>query len=100
MLTRQRTAVLSSPLTVQPLTGGGDARIVCVPESGSDKFGCLPSPEHDILDLGSSIAPTITPQGFNAAERWRLRLMRGARNEIASTTYARKMTRIRSDTLA
>ena len=91
--------VLSLSFTDQLLTSGGDARIVCDPEDGQNKYGCPSKPEPEVLAFGSSTASTITPQSFDAAERLRLRLLRAARTEIRSTTYARELARIRAELL-
>jgi hypothetical protein len=91
--------VLSLSFTDQLLTSGGDARIVCDPEDGRNKYGCPPKPEPEVLAFGSSTASTITPQSFDAAERLRLRLLRAAHTEIRSTTYARELARIRAELL-
>jgi hypothetical protein len=91
--------VLSLSFTDQLLTSGGDTRIVCDPEDGQNKYGCPPKPEPEVLAFGSSTASTITKQSFDAAERLRLRLLRAARTEIRSTTYARELARIRAELL-
>ena len=89
----------SLPLTIQLLASGGDARILCDPANGQNQYGCASKPEPDILAFGSSTASTITPQSFDAAERLRLRLLRAARTEIPSVTYARELVRIRGELL-
>src|ERR1700687_6043368 len=94
-----RSDVLNFPLTAQLLSSGGDARVVCDPASGQNKYGCPSKPEPEVLAFGSSTASTITPQSFDAAEQLRLRLLRAARTEIRSTTYARELTRIREELL-
>jgi hypothetical protein len=94
-----RSGILSLPVTAQILTSGGDARIVCDPANGQNKYGCPSVPEPKVLAFGSSTASTITPQSFHAAERLRLRLLRAARTEIRSTTYARELARIRGKLL-
>jgi hypothetical protein len=89
----------SLPLTIQLLASGGDARILCDPANGQNQYGCASKPEPNILAFGSSTASTITPQSFDAAERLRLRLLRAARTEIPSITYARELARIRGELL-
>src|ERR1039457_1544735 len=54
----------SLPLTIQLLARGGDARILCDPANGQNKYGCASKPEPDVLAFGSSTASTITPQSF------------------------------------
>ena len=94
-----RSGILSLPVTAQMLASGGDARIVCDPANGQNIYGCPSKPEPKVLAFGSSTASTITPQSFDAAERLRLRLLRAARTEIRSTTYARELARIRAELL-
>ena len=94
-----REGILSLPVTAQMLASGGDARIVCDPANGQNIYGCPSKPEPNVLAFGSSTASTITPQSFHAAERLRIRLLRAARTEIRSTTYARELARIRAELL-
>jgi hypothetical protein len=97
--TAPRAGISSSHLTAQLLTSGGDARIVCNSVSGRNKYGCPSKPEPDVLAFSSSTASTITPQSLDAAEQLHLRLIRAARTESPSTTYARELARIRGELL-
>ena len=87
------------PPTTHLLTSGGDARIVCDAVHGFNKYGCSAAPEPNVLAYGSSTASTITLGGYSSAERLRLRLLRAARLERPSITYAREIARIRSELL-
>jgi hypothetical protein len=79
------------------LTSGGDARIVRNSSSGQNKYGCPSKPEPEVLAFGSATASTISPKGFDAAERLHFRLVRAAHTENPSTTYARELARIRRE---
>jgi len=81
------------------LTSGGDARIAYGAIDRQNKYHCSPTPEPDVLAYGSSTASTVTPGGFTAAERLRLRLLRAARVESPPFTYARELARIRTELL-
>lgn len=95
----RRPDALHLPSTAELLTSGGDPRIVCDAASGLNKYGCSSKPEPGVLAFGSSTASTITPHSFDAAERLRLRLLRAARTEIPSATYARELARMRGELL-
>ncbi|MGA2125136.1 MAG: hypothetical protein ABSG76_03190 [Xanthobacteraceae bacterium] len=88
-------AASSLASTAELLTTGGDGRIVRDPATGLNRYGCAPLPEPAVLAYGSSTASTVSPAGFAAADRLRLRLMRAAHREPAAVTYAREVARIR-----
>lgn len=85
------------PSTVQLLTSGGDARIVCDPKRGTNKYGASPSPDPEILAYGSSTASTISTAGFAGARALRLRLLKAALIEEPAHTYAHELDRIRRE---
>lgn len=84
------------PSVARLLTQGGDSRIVCGP-LGRNRYGCSAQPEPDVLAYGSSTAATISPAGYVAAERLRMRLSRAAVAEIPAVTYERELDRVRSE---
>jgi hypothetical protein len=83
--------------TAELLTTGGDGRIFRDPATGLNRYGCAPLPEPAVLAYGSSTASTVSPAGFAAADRLRLRLMSAAHREPAAVTYAREVARIRRE---
>jgi hypothetical protein len=84
------------PPTVQLLTDGGDARIVCGP-GGSNRYGCSSLPQPDVLAYGSSTASTISAAGFAAADILRDRLQSAAAEEPPHVTYERELDRVRRE---
>jgi hypothetical protein len=96
---KARADFFDLPPTEQLLTSGGDARIVRNPISGLNQYGRPSTPEPAVLAFGSSTASTISSEGFSAAERLRRMLLRAARSENPSVTYARELARIRGELL-
>jgi hypothetical protein len=97
---RPRTDLFDLPPTAQLLTSGGDTRIVRNPVTGLNQYGRPSTPEPAVLAFGSSTASTISSEGFAAAERLRRKLLRAARSENPSVTYARELARIRGELLS
>ncbi|MBV8537637.1 MAG: hypothetical protein JO128_18720 [Alphaproteobacteria bacterium] len=78
---------------------GGDSRLVLDPHRHTNKYGCGPLPDPELLAFGSSTASVISDRGFAAAERLRRRLVKAAASEPAHVTYARELQRLRRDLL-
>eukprot|EP01035_Chromulina_nebulosa_P011431 gene11431-15287_t len=55
----------AGPLAVaQGLALGGDGRIAIEPGSGRNGYGCVASPDPDLVRFGSSTASTIGKTGY------------------------------------
>ena len=83
----------SWPSFVTLLTSGGDARINC-DEDGTNKYGCAPMPQPDILSYSSSTASSISTRGFAAAGALYQRL---SRTEPTPDLYLQEIQRIHCD---
>ncbi len=81
------------------LTSGGDARIICDPRTGCNKYACPPTPQPAVLTYGSSTASIISSAGFAAAKRLYRRLQDAVRADSASAVYAAELLRIRAELL-
>jgi hypothetical protein len=60
------------------LIGGGDARLQLDRSTGRNAYGCLPVPCPDTLSFSSCTATSISPRGYEAAERARDAVMSSA----------------------
>lgn len=87
------------PSTAELLVQGGDARIALDPQQGSNKYGCRPQPDNDLLAFGSSTASVISAAGFAAADSLRDRLLLAAGTESHAAIYARELNRMRQELL-
>lgn len=79
--------------TAQGLALGGDRRIAIEPGSGRNGYGCVASPDPDLVRFGSSTASTIGKAGYRAAtalcERVDLRANGAMRLDDAAMAAAR-----------
>src|SRR6185312_2599659 len=78
------------------LLEGGDARIALT-DGASNRYGCTPRPDPDMLAFGSSTASTISSAGFEAASALHRKLFAVMRTEASHVTYAREIDRIRGE---
>jgi hypothetical protein len=92
--------LLALPPTEELLAAGGDTRIDIDPRSATNRYGCPSSPDPAVAAFGSSTASTVSPAGFAAAARLRLRLLSAAGREKPSLTYARELDRQRDELAA
>jgi hypothetical protein len=60
------------------LSGGGDPRLVINPASGTNQYGCRPSPCPDMLSFASSTATSISQRAYDRAGHARNSLMQSA----------------------
>lgn len=80
------------PATVELLTAGGDARILCL--SGNNEYGCRPCPDPGLISFASSTASTLSESGFAAADALRRKII----NEPnGATACDREFGRIREE---
>jgi len=87
------------PDTAALLTQGGDARIALDPVSGTNRYGCRPVPDPELLDFASATASFISPGAFDAADRLRVHLSEALRHAAPSTVYADVLARLRTELL-
>ncbi len=85
------------PSTEQLLQEGGDARIALNPATGTNKYGCRPSPNESIASFGSATATTISTAAYFAANQLRNRLAKSGTTYSAAELYADEMNRIRQE---
>lgn len=85
------------PPTADLLTTGGDARIALDAESGSNRYGCRPFPDPDLLPLGSSTASVISEAGFAAAADLRGLITDGLARMGPAAIYAEELDRVRRE---
>jgi hypothetical protein len=90
-------AGLPPPSTQDMLCEGGDARLMLDPVSGRNRYGCTPHPADGAAHFGSATASTISPAAFAAADDLRRRLAQAGSRELAATTYASELDRVRTD---
>lgn len=94
--TRQQ-ALPYLPPTEKLLLEGGDARIAIDSGGTSNKYGCRPRPDPDLLAFGSSTASVISSAGFAAAERLRRRVLITAARLSPTVAYTRELERMRQE---
>jgi hypothetical protein len=90
------TESIELPPTAKLLTDGGDMRIVC-DSSGTNRYGCSPTPEPGVLAYGSSTASTISAAGFAAADALRNRLNTTLQSKTAEDIYEDELERLRAE---
>lgn len=87
------------PSTKQLLLAGGDARLALDPLSGTNKYGCRPLPDPQLLAFGSSTASTISTEGFAVANQLRQELLEAISTGSHTAVYDRQIQRIRLEWL-
>ncbi len=100
MLNEQSTSVhchIPFPSTEQLLVQGGDARIHINQSSGTNKYGCRPSPDSKTAQFGSATATSISEPSYLAAIQLRNRLSLSIPRYEAAEIYADEMNRIRNE---
>lgn len=94
---RVRPAPAAFPSTARLLVDGGDARLALDPRRGTNRYGCRPFPDSELLAFGSSTASIVSETAYDAAERLRCRLLAAAETEPPAVAYAREMDRLRRE---
>ncbi|MEG3145840.1 hypothetical protein U1839_14360 [Sphingomonas sp. RT2P30] len=88
----------AGPLAVtQGLALGGDGRIAIEPGSGRNGYGCVASPDPDLVRFGSSTASTIGKTGYRAATMLCERLGLRTDGAVQLDEAAMAAARIRQD---
>lgn len=91
------TTVHTLPPTAELLLEGGDARIAPGADGISNKYGCRPFPDPELLSFGSSTASVISETAFAAAERLRDRLLPLLGTASRAAVYASELQRVRNE---
>lgn len=89
------SSIFTLPATSQLLTEGGDSRITLNASTGLNKYGCLPYPDPDLFDFGSSTASSISEQGYLAADQLRQHIVSACTTQQAEQVYQEEFSRIR-----
>lgn len=87
------------PVTAALLSAGGDERIAVAVDTGVNAYGCRPYPDASLLDFGSSTASVISADGFECAERLRIRLADALVSVPAAVVYRQEMAQVREQLL-
>jgi NAD(P)-dependent dehydrogenase (short-subunit alcohol dehydrogenase family) len=88
------------PPTNDLLLAGGDDRLTLDAGSGRSQYGCRPTPDTDLVSLGSSTASHISPYAYQAADALRQRCAQAMRREPELVVYRRALANVRQRLLA
>ncbi|NYE60208.1 hypothetical protein FHW58_001360 [Duganella sp. 1224] len=88
------------PPTAELLVAGGDDRLTLDAASGRSRYGCQPTPEPDLVALGSATASPISPYAYHAADALRERCALALRSQPALVVYRRALAAVRQRLLA
>jgi hypothetical protein len=88
------------PPTNDLLLAGGDDRLTLDAGSGRSRYGCRPTPDTDLVSLGSSTASHISPYAYQAADALRQRCVQAMRGEPELVVYRRALANVRQRLLA
>lgn len=88
------------PPTAELLIAGGDDRLTLDAGSGRSRYNCRPTPDIDLVALGSSTASHISPYAYQAANALRERCVQALRSEPELVVYRRALAGVRQRLLA
>lgn len=91
---------LQLPSTADLLVAGGDDRLTLDPGSGRSRYACRPTPDPELVSLGSVTASHISPDAYHAASDLRQRCVHALRTEPALVVYRRGLAAVRQRLLA
>lgn len=86
--------------TADLLIAGGDDRLILDAGSGRSRYGCRPTPDPDLVALGSVTASPISPYAFQAANALRDQCLLALRSEPELVVYRRALAGVRQRLLA
>lgn len=86
--------------TADLLIAGGDDRLTLDAGSGRSRYGCRPTPDPDLVALGSVTASHISPYAFQAANTLRDQCLLALRSEPELVVYRRALAGVRQRLLA
>jgi hypothetical protein len=87
--------LLQLPSTTALLISGGDERLALDGGSGRTRYGCRPTPDTELVALGSVTASNISLTSFQAAAAVRQQCERQLRTESQQTVYRHAAARVR-----
>ncbi len=82
------------------LIAGGDDRLTLDAGSGRSRYGCRPTPDPDLVALGSATASHISPYAYQAANALRDQCQLALRSEPELVVYRRALAGVRQRLLA
>jgi hypothetical protein len=88
------------PPTHDLLLAGGDDRLTLDAGTGRSRYGCRPTPDTDLISLGSSTASHISPYAYQAADALRQRCVQAMRREPELVVYRQALATVRQRLLA
>lgn len=88
------SAPLKLASTAALLISGGDERLNLDAITGRSRYGCQPTPDPELTQLGSATASNISPAAFQAAAALRDRCEHALRSDPPSVVYGRAMARV------
>lgn len=95
-----KKTIKTLPDTSSLLVSGGDTRIVPDTLTGRTMYGCRPSPEVDLVALGSSTASSISAKSWAAADTLRQTCLEQLQSQPESLVYAAQMELLRAELLS
>ena len=105
---KQQTSILQQKSPTQPghlpelhelLTTGGDHRIAINPETGHNRYYCLPYPDPSLATFGSTTASGISWNSHQKLEQLRNNLLHRINFDPPDLIYRQEMNRIRNSLL-
>jgi hypothetical protein len=82
------------------LLAGGDDRLTLDAGSGRSRYGCRPTPDPELVSLGSSTASHISSYAYQAADALRQRCVHAMRREPELVVYRQALATVRQRLLA
>ncbi len=86
--------------TADLLIAGGDDRLALDAGSGRSRYGCRPTPDPDLVALGSATASHISPYAYQAANALRDQCLLALHSEPELAVYRRALAGVRQRLLA